>query len=154
MDVGPLKDWLDPQECARKSSNPVNKSLQTLQFAWVSYCIKHWKEPSGFMHLWLATELCMISNMQNEPWPPSLAALRNPSHSLSNKVLTWGQQSFELSPHKRLPGWCKLWSWLDEDNEARALLQDSPPRPALTPRHRRQIKGIAGGTALESHLSP
>lgn len=107
------------------------------------------------MHFWLASELCMILNMQNEPWPQRLAALRTPlySLSLSNKVLTWGQQSFELRPCKRHLGWWRLWSWLDKDNETRALLQDSPLCPALTLRRRRQMKGTAGGTALESHLS-
>lgn len=34
--------------------------------------------------------------MWNEPWSPSLAALRTPLYSSSNKVLIWGQHSFEL----------------------------------------------------------
>ena len=89
--------------------------------------------------------------MQNEPWPPSLAALRTPLYSLSNKVLTWGKQSLELNPYKRHLGWCRLQSRLDK--EASALLQDSSLCPALTPRHKRQSKGTAGGTKLESHLT-
>lgn len=83
----------------------------------------------------------------------SLGALRIPlcSLSLSNRVLTCGQKSFELSPSKRHLN-IDLMNSLKAELRSRTLYHI-----LLSPwgaESRRKIKGTAGGAALEIHLSP